>query len=193
MIASIRGRVIGLPSDGVVIEVNQVGLKVGVPAPLRARLHLEDPISLFTYLVVREDALNLYGFETQEECDFFALLLGVNGIGPRLAINLLSSLSPASMRRAVLQDQADVFGQVTGVGRKTAQKIILYLQDHIKAEPGIGLPGEEGESVDSEVLNALVTLGYSVIEAQTALQALPKETPNNTEERLRLALQSLAR
>jgi Holliday junction DNA helicase RuvA len=193
VIASIRGRVIGLPGDGVVIEVSQVGLKVGVPAPLRARLHLEDPISLFTYLVVREDALTLYGFETQEECDFFALLLRVNGIGPRLAINLLSSLSPASIRQAVLQNQADIFGQVPGFGHKTAQKIILHLQDHIKAEPGAGLPGPEGEPVDSEVLNALITLGYSVIEAQSALQALPKDTPKITEERLRLALQSLAR
>ncbi len=193
MIASVRGRVIALTNDGIILEVGQVGLKISITGPLRARLHLEESISLFTYLVVREDALALYGFESQEECDYFSLLLGVNGVGPRLAIAVLAALSPAAIRRAVLNDQPDIFGQVSGVGRKTALKIILYLQDRIKGEAGAGLPGPETEPVDAEVLNALVALGYSVVEAQSAIQSLPKESPKITEERLRLALQSLAR
>ncbi len=193
MIASVRGRVIALTNDGIILEVGQVGLKISLAAPFRARLHLEESISLFTYLVVREDALALYGFESQEECDYFSLLLGVNGIGPRLALAVLSALSPAAIRRAVLSDQPDIFGKVSGVGRKTAIKIILYLQDHIKGEAGAGLPGPETEPADAEVLNALVALGYSVVEAQSAIQSLPKEAPKITEERLRLALQSLAR
>ena len=193
MIASVRGRVIALTNDSIIVEVVQVGLKIYVPGPLKARLRLEEPISLFTYLVVREDALALYGFESQEECDFFSLLLGVNGIGPRLAINMLSVLSPAAIRRAVLNDQPEVFGQVSGIGRKTALKIILHLQDHIKGEAGAGLPSPETEPVNSEVLNALISLGYSVVEAQSALQSVPKDAPKVTEERLRLALQSLAR
>lgn len=193
MIASIRGRVIALTNDSIIVEVGQVGLKISVPGPLRARLRLEEPISLFTYLVVREDALALYGFESQEECDFFSLLLGVNGIGPRLAINMLSTLSPAAIRRAVINNQPEVFGQVSGIGRKTALKIILHLQDHVKGEAGAGLPSPEAEPVDTEVLNALIALGYSVVEAQSALQSVPKDAPKVTEERLRLALQSLAR
>ncbi len=188
MIASLRGKVVGLDTNRVVVEVGGVGLQVHIPAPLKDQLRRGDTVSFFTHLVVRQDALTLYGFDTPEARDFFVILMSVNGVGPRLALGMLSVLTPDSMRRAVFNQQAEVFSRVPGVGKKTAQKILLYLQDRIKAIEGFE-PLERISDVDSEVLSALTTLGYSVVEAQAALQWLPRDTPEDVETRLRLALQ----
>ena len=192
MIASISGEVTGITSDGLVISLGGLGLHTLVPVPLRSRLHPGESISLHTYLVVREDALSLYGFETLEERDFFVLLLGVNGVGPRTAIAILSVLSTDAIRRGVVSEQADVFARVPGVGKKTAQKILLHLQGKIRAESPLGIVAGMAET-DTEVIDALTSLGYSIIEAQTAVQAIPKDTPQEVETRLRLALQYFAR
>jgi Holliday junction DNA helicase RuvA len=130
--------------------------------------------------------LALYGFETQQDCDFFNLLLGVNGVGPRTAIAILSALSVDALRRAVLSEQPEIFARVPGVGKKTAQKILLHLQGKVSGTVGDVMPTLE---VDSEVLDALTGLGYSVIEAQAALQSIPRDTAKDLETRLRLALQ----
>jgi Holliday junction DNA helicase RuvA len=165
-----------------------VGLQVFAPAPLRDRLKPAETVFLYTYLVVREDALSLYGFDTKEGRDFFILLLGVNGVGPRLSLAMLSTLSPDAIRRAVFHEQADVFSRVPGVGKKTAQKILLHLQDRIPMEAGLERVTTISD-VDTEVLGALTSLGYSVVEAQTALQSIPRDTPQEIEARLRAALQ----
>lgn len=192
MIASVHGQVTSLGKNSIVVEVGGVGLLVFVPNPLRDRLRVGEKLHLFTHLVVRQDALALYGFETQEELSIFSLLLNVNGVGPRSALTVLSTLSSEVIRRAVIQEQVEVFNRVPGIGRKTAQNILLYLQDHIK--PGLEELAETlaMKDVDSEVLSALTALGYSVVEAQAALQALPKDAPEELEERLRMALQSLS-
>jgi len=148
-------------------------------------------IFLFTCLVVREDSLTLYGFETKDEKDLFLLLLSVNGVGPRLALAILSTLTTETIRRAVLSEQAEVFSRVPGIGKKTAQKILLQLQDRIPVTEG--LEAVVGMTdIDSEVLAALTTLGYSVVESQAALQSIPRDTPQEIEIRLRLALQYFA-
>lgn len=188
MIASLSGRVLEAEADYLVIGVGGVGLQVFVPAQLCSRLHPGDNAFLHTHLVVREDSLTLYGFETREERGYFTLLLQVNGVGPRLSLGVLSVLSPDAIRRAVFHEQADVFSRVPGVGKKTAQKILLQLQDRIPAEAGLE-PVAAMSETDSEVLAALTTLGYSVVEAQSALQSIPRDTPDEVEERLRLALQ----
>ena len=144
-------------------------------------------INLHTYLVVREDALALYGFETQEGRDYFKLLLGVSGIGPRLAVTILSTLTPEAIRRAVFSEQAEIFSRVPGVGMKTAQKILFNLQDKISSEEGYE-PLAVMSEVDSEVMGALISLGYSVVEAQAALQSIPRDAPEDVETRLRMAL-----
>jgi Holliday junction DNA helicase RuvA len=192
MIASISGEVTGITPDGLVISLGGLGLHTFVPVPLRSRLHTGERIDLHTYLVVREDALSLYGFETIEERDFFVLLLGVNGVGPRTAIAILSVLSTDAIRRGVVSEQADVFARVPGVGKKTAQKILLHLQGKIRAETPLGVIAGAAET-DTEVIDALTSLGYSIIEAQTAVQAIPKDTPQDVETRLRLSLQYFAR
>ncbi len=188
MIATLRGEVIQIEENALVVELGGVGLRVFVPAPLRSRLKPGEGISLFTHLVVREDALTLYGFESQAERDLFTLLLGVDGVGPKVSLAVLSTLSLEAVQQAVVAEQADVLGRVPGVGKKTAQKIVLYLHDRFK--PGDSLSRLSALSdKDGEVLAALTSLGYSVVEAQTAIQSLPKDAPDDVEQRLRLALQ----
>jgi Holliday junction DNA helicase RuvA len=191
MIASVSGKVIHRDAYSVVMEVGGVGLQVQVPAPLREELHPGETAFLHTYLVVRQDALTLFGFENIEGREYFILLLGVDGIGPRLALSVLSTLTPDAIRRAVFHEQADVFSRVPGVGKKTAQKILLHLQDRIGRVSGQE-PLAAISDIDGEVLAALTTLGYSVVEAQAAIQTIPRETPQEVEARLRMALRYFA-
>lgn len=187
MIATISGKVIQVETGSLVIEVGGVGFLVYVPNPLSDQTQRGQTRFLHTFLVVREDALALYGFETREGRDYFQLLLGVSGIGPRLAVTILSTLTPEAIRRAVFSEQPEIFSQVPGVGAKTAQKISFSLQDKISKEEGYE-PLAAMSDTDSEVLSALVALGYSVVEAQAALQSIPKDAPEDVESRLRLAL-----
>jgi Holliday junction DNA helicase RuvA len=188
MIASLSGKIIQSEADSVVVEVGGVGFQVHVPAPTRDRLHPGDNAFLYTYLVVRQDALMLYGFESKEGREFFILLLSVDGVGPRTALTVLSSLTPDAIRRAVFHEQAEIFTRIPGVGKKTSQKILLYLQDRIKSVEGLE-PVAMMSDTDTEVLAALTALGYSVVEAQAAIQSIPRDAPQEVETRLRLALQ----
>jgi Holliday junction DNA helicase RuvA len=191
MIALLRGTVAAIENDYIVVDVGGVGYQVLVPSPVRDDAQVGEVIILHTRLVVREDNWTLCGFDTKEGREYFSLLLGVNGIGPRLAVLILSTLAPEIIRRAVFTEQADVFSRVPGIGKKTAQKILLYLQDRIPASQTIGAVATLTD-VDSEVLSALTALGYSVVEAQSALQYIPRDTPQDVETRLRLALQYFA-
>jgi Holliday junction DNA helicase RuvA len=188
MIAYVNGKVLRIERDSVILEVNGIGYQVFVPQPFLDQVRNGDRASLYTYMVVRQDALSLYGFETLEGREFFELLLSVNGIGPRLALAILSVLNPDTIRRSVFNEQPEIFSRVPGVGKKTAQKILFHLQDKIKAVEGLE-PVAAYSEMDGEVLNALTALGYSVVEAQAALQSIPREAPQEIEERLRLALQ----
>ncbi len=188
MIASIHGETIKIDADGLVLNISGMGFKVLVPDATRMKTNPGDRIFLFTHLIVREELLALYGFETEDERDIFVQLLGVNGVGPRIALAMLSSLTVDTIRKAVLSEQPALLSRVPGVGNKTAQKIILYLQGKIHAEPGL-METMSIKDMDGEVIEALTGLGYSVIEAQAALQSIPKGTPEDLETRLRLALQ----
>jgi Holliday junction DNA helicase RuvA len=187
MIASISGNITQVDTGSLVVEVGGVGLLIYVPDPLSDQAKSGQTVFLHTYLVVREDALSLYGFDTQEGRDYFKLLLGVSGIGPRLAVTILSTLTPESIRRAVFSEQPEIFSRVPGVGTKTAQKISFSLQDKISKDEGYE-PLAAMSDADSEVMSALVALGYSVVEAQAALQSIPRDAPDEVETRLRLAL-----
>lgn len=188
MIASLRGPISLIEGNSIVVEVGGVGIQVFVPASLRDHLRVGESVLLYTYLVVRQDALTLYGFDALEAKEIFTLLLTVNGVGPRMALGILSVLSPDAIRRAVFHEQPEMFNRVPGVGKKTAQKILLSLQDRITAIDGMEAVARMTD-VDTEVLGALTALGYSVVEAQTALQSIPRDTPQEVETRLRAALQ----
>jgi Holliday junction DNA helicase RuvA len=188
MIATLRGEITQIEDGALVIEVGGVGLRVLVPAPLKERLKIGEAAFLYTHLIVREDALTLYGFEAAADRELFNLLLGVDGVGPKVALSVLSTLNLDTVQRAVFSDDSDLLSRVPGVGKKTAQKIVLHLHDRLKPISGLERIAAMSDA-DSEVLAALTALGYSVVEAQTAIQSLPKDAPQDVEERLRMALQ----
>lgn len=188
MIASLDGDVRDIATDSLVVGLGGLGLRVYVPAPLRDRVQVGDRIHLETLLIVRQDSLTLYGFDSAENREYYTLLLGVDGIGPRSALAVLSVLTVDAIRRAVFSEQADVFSRVPGIGRKTAQKILLHLQGRIGREDQLA-PVARMTDVETEVLGALTSLGYSIVEAQAALQSIPRDTPQDVETRLRAALQ----
>lgn len=188
MIATVHGKIFFIAEDHLVVDVGGVGFQVFVPEELRVTVRRGEPVSLYTYLVVREDALALYGFSTQDEVDLFTLLLKVNGVGPRLALEMLSTHSPDVIKRAVVQKQDSIFSQVSGIGKKTAQKIILTLEDRIPERESFQ-PVSELSELNIEVQEALVALGYSLVEAQAAIQSIPDDALENLEDRLTAALQ----
>jgi Holliday junction DNA helicase RuvA len=187
MIATLRGEITQIEDAAVIIEVGGVGLRVFVPAPLRDKLSVGEMVLLQTHLVVREDALTLYGFETGGDRQLFLVLLGVDGVGPKVALSVLSTLNLETIQRAVFNEESEVLSRVPGVGKKTAQKMMLYLKDRLKPMSGLEKIAAMSDT-DSEVLAALTALGYSVIEAQTALQSIPRDAPDDVEEKLRMAL-----
>lgn len=191
MIATLRGEITQIEENSLIVEVGGIGLRILVPAPLRVRVQVSENVFLYTYLVVRQDALSLYGFETQADRELFTMLLGVDGVGPRLALSVLSTLDIDTVHRAVFNEEHELLNSVPGVGKKTAQKIVLYLHDRFKPVEALTHLAAMSDT-DSEVLSALITLGYSVVEAQSAIQTIPKDAPDEVEERLRLSLQSFS-
>jgi holliday junction DNA helicase RuvA len=188
MIATLHGEITQVEENAIIIETGGLGLRTFVPKLLRERSKPGEAIFLFTHLVIREDDWKLYGFESQSDRELFTTLLSVDGVGPRTALAVLSTLNLETVQRAVFNEEPDLLSRVPGVGKKTAQKMILYLHDRLKSVSGLEKIASMSD-YDSEVLAALVALGYSVVEAQTAIQSIPKDAPENVEERLRLALQ----
>lgn len=187
MIATLRGQISHIEEHALIIEIGGVGLRVFVPAPLRTSLKVGDVTFLHTHLQVREDALTLYGFESQADKDLFNTLLGVDGVGPKVALSVLSTMTLDAIQRAIFADEGELLSKVPGVGKKTAQKMALHLKDKLKPSDGLSKLGSLAD-YDSEVLAALTALGYSVVEAQAAIQSLAKDAPTDVEERLRVAL-----
>jgi Holliday junction DNA helicase RuvA len=197
MIARIHGRVAAVEDDALVVEVGGVGLRVHVPAPLLADLGPEgSTVTLHTHLHVRETELALYGAADAASLRLFRLLLGVGGIGPRLALAVLSAFDVGTVERAILESDTDLLSQVSGVGRKTAHRIVLDLKGRLESEGlsagGAGLAGPA--VVDEEAVAALLTLGYNSGEARRALARAADEVPPDApvEERIRAALRLLA-
>ncbi len=190
MISSLEGNVQSVGDDQLVVEVGGIGLQLAVPlARLDVVPRVGGKIFLHTYLNVREDALELYGFGDADQRRLFQLLLKVNGVGPRLAMATLAHMAPDAVRRAVASDQPELMTKVPGIGRKTAEKIVFDLKDEferLEVEP------EAATEMDTEVLDVLTGLGYSVVEAQAAVQSLPDDTPEDIEERVRVALRYFA-
>lgn len=187
MIATLRGEITQIADAALILEVGGAGLRVFVPKPLLTRFQPGEVVLLQTHLIVRENDLSLYGFETVADRQLFLTLLGVDGVGPKMALAVLSTLTLDTVQRAVFSEEPDLLSRVPGVGKKTAQKMLLYLKDRLKPVSGLEKIVTMSDA-DSEVLAALTALGYSVIEAQTALQSLPKDAPDSVEEKLRLAL-----
>ena len=193
MIAYLRGVLESITKDSAVVNVGGVGFGVHPSAAARARLNgVGQPAEFFTHLHVRENELSLYGFASEEEHALFELLLSVKGVGPKVALAVLASGPPDTLRAAIANDQPDVLTRVPGVGTRTAKAIILHLKDKV----GVGLaaaPVAYLTDTDAEVISALTGLGYSVVEAQTAVASLPRDPAMPLDERLRQALAYFAR
>jgi Holliday junction DNA helicase RuvA len=193
MISRLRGKPVGRTLDGLVLDVGGVGyLVAATPSALRSadsgRADGAGEVTVETYLHVREDALQLYGFADAAERELFLHLLGVSGIGPKVALAVVSSAPPADLRRAIALDDPARFQAIPGIGKKTAERIVLELKGSIAAaiEPNGGGAGVSG-LVERD---ALVELGYSVVEAEQALATVDPELP--AQERVRLALRGVA-
>jgi Holliday junction DNA helicase RuvA len=190
MIWSVRGVVQHIGEDHLVLEVGGIGLRIAVSSGVLASLpEVGKAAFVHTYMLFRQDEFKLYGFSTPEERGLFELLLAISGVGPKLAIGILSNLSPDLLRTAVVEGRPEVFTGVPGVGRKTAEKIIFNLKDTFSGPAAA--PIRRSES-DTEVLAALTALGYSLVEAQSALQAIPEDAPEDVAARVRMALQYFA-
>jgi len=190
VIGSLRGTVLERSMTGeVLVEVGGVGYRVLVPSGM-STLVPGQPAFLFTHTHVREDALVLYGFSTREERDTFEVLIGATGVGPKLALAICSVHPPAALRRVLADNDVDALTLVPGVGKRTAQRLLLELKARLEV-PGV-IPVEDGAEppARAQVRDALAGLGYGPEEVRDALAALPDEGP--VEALLRDALRHLA-
>ncbi|MCS7260193.1 MAG: Holliday junction branch migration protein RuvA [Anaerolineae bacterium] len=192
MIGRIRGEVIEKREGALLLDVNGIGFIVHVPADLLDAID-GGSVTLYTHLQVRQDELTLYGFADRESWQLFRTLLSVPGIGPRVALSILSHVPAEMLRRAVMREEIALLARVPGIGPKKARQLVFALRDKIGTEE-VGMVGAPISDADSEVIAALTALGYSAAEAHAALRALPPEVRDQpVEERVRLALSSLAR
>lgn len=190
MIASLHGTLESLGSDGVVVNVNGIGFQVFLPASVMNALSgVGKEVHLHTYLHLREDNVALYGFTSPDELRLFQTLLSVSGLGPKLALAMLSTLSLEQLALAIAGGNADLLTTVPGIGKKTASRIILELKDKIGAGWVVAPEAAAAVGENGDVLTALVSLGYSAAEASRAVASLPQNKSLSLEERVRLALQ----
>ena len=174
--------------DGLVLDVGGVGyLLAATPTAVRMASGADEVI-VETYLHVREDALQLYGFADAEERELFAHLLSVSGVGPKVALAIVSGSPPAELRRAIALEDTARFEAIPGIGRKTAQRVVLELREKLAA--GVDIAPAAAASSDLVARDALVELGYSLVDAERALADVDSELP--AEERVRLALRKAA-
>ena len=189
MIATLHGKLQSRTDDSLIVNVGGVGFRVRVPSSALANLGaVGSDVMLFTHLHVREDDLSLYGFAAEEELRLFETLLTVSGIGPKVALGVLSSASADTLRVAIAQGNLDVLTAIPGIGKKTAQRLVLELKGKIDVS-GLSEVGELS-SLDEDVMNALINLGYSAAEATRAARSVPSSA-QTVEERVRTALQYL--
>src|SRR5258708_17965363 len=187
MIDIVSGQVASVDKASIVVMIGGVGLRVNVPKTVFEVVtgagHL---VTLYTYLAVREDALTLYGFLTEEDRHLFEILLSISGVGPKMGLAILSTISLDHLKNAVAREEADVLTRVPGVGKKTAEKIVFELKGKMGKAVSLGLA--PFNDADGDVISALTGLGYSIVEAQTAVQSIPRDAPKDFDTRLRLAL-----
>jgi len=190
VIGSLRGQVTHLGPDHVILEIAGVGYRVQVGPALLARMRPEREAHLFIHPLVREDQQALFGFGSSEELGFFELLMTVTGVGPRLALAITTAYPVTKLQLAIVNDDLDLLTSVSGVGRKTAQRIALELKEKIHAA-GIAAGGP-GAGTDSDVVAALESLGYTAAEARRAAGAVA-DMQNGIDARIKAALQELVR
>ncbi len=188
MIAGLKGTIQALGSDWAIVNVNGIGFRVYMPTSTLSTLGATgEEVELHTHLHLREDNATLYGFASAEELGLFQTLIGVSGLGPKLALAMLSAMSVEKLSMAIASGSADLLTEIPGVGKKLAERLILELKEKIAAG-WVSVPAELAEE-NADVLAALTSLGYSVREATRAIAAIPPDPKLALEEKIKLALQ----
>jgi len=176
MIASIKGTIRLKRESFLVLENQGIGYKVFVPESVLLKGTIDDELELFTYQHVREDALQLFGFSTLEDLELFEKLISVSGVGPKTGLNVFGVASAKDIKSAIINDNPNILKKVSGIGAKTAERIVLELKNKIAALAGYdGIKTSEELDVDSDVVDALVSLGYQPRQAQEALKKIDPE------------------
>lgn len=190
MIASLSGTIQRIEADGLIVGVGGVGVRVFVPGTVLENVGgIGRSIRLHTHLIVREQELALYGFEAMEDLQLFEVLLGVSGVGPKVGLAILSTLSPELLKSAIMREETAVLQRVPGIGKKTAERLMFQLRDKLdltEVQTAVPLVSD----VDADVIDVLTTLGFSIVEAQTALQNVPRDV-ESVDARVQQALQYL--
>lgn len=203
MISFIKGELDSIYEDGIVIENGGIGYDIKVPLSVMNELpSIGEEVKIYTYLYVREDILCLYGFLSKDDLQVFKLLITVNGIGPKGALGILSTISPDDLRFAVLADDAKAIAKAPGIGAKTASKLILELKDKLKLEDAFEQKlskssldtstGATDTNAKNEAIQALVALGYTNTEALKAVRGIDITPDMNTEDILKLSLKKIS-
>jgi Holliday junction DNA helicase RuvA len=191
MIRAINGKIEGIGPDWVLVEIAQVTLQISVPSSaIQSFGPIGNAIKLHTHLTVREDGMSLYGFKSPEELRIFELLIGVTGIGPKLALTILSNVEVDHLVTIILTQDQENLNSIPGVGKKTAGRLLLELKGKLDGD-WIETISSVQESGNSEVISALIALGYSPSEARIAVSKLPSPQSKSVEELVLLALQGL--
>ena len=197
MIGFLRGTVASLKTDTCLMDVHGVGYRVSISDATRRELVQGKEAQLYTYLSVREDALQLYGFRTEQEYDMFLVLIGISGIGPKVALGILSSITVSRLATAITNEQTSVLTKLPGIGKKSAERLILELKDKLAFAAGadeqltLTTDAPIGDTVLEEASAALAALGFAQNEIAIALRGLEKcET---SEEAIKMALKKLSR
>lgn len=200
MIAKLSGKLIHKSPEYSIIDVNGVGYRVFTPFSTFYELpDIENQVTLHTYTNVREDALQLFGFLTTDEKEIFQLLISVSGIGPKLAVNILSGITPEELKGALLNGNLVRLTAIPGIGKKTAERMVLELKDKVlklhKEKPGVqAKPVLTSDEVLEDAISALVNLGYKRPQAEGALEKVKKDNPDSDiEEMIKGALKILAK
>lgn len=202
MIGYIKGEVAGIYEDRIVLEVGGIGYNVFMPASSLDLIDgIGDIVKIYTYLLVREDALSLYGFLTRDDLELYKLLISVNGIGPKGALALLSVMTSDELRFAILSGDAKQIGKAPGIGAKTAQRLIIDLKDKVNIQDAFELRDEHASAgkgreglgvVREEAVEALVALGYSQSDSYRAVRSVGNDV-NDVESVLKLALGNMSK
>jgi Holliday junction DNA helicase RuvA len=192
MIASVNGIIHKIGKDHVVLGVGGVGLRVFVPRTVLEKVGgTGRSLNLFTHLVVKETELTLYGFDSEEDLNLFEVLLAVNGVGPKVGLAILSTLSPDVLKGAIAREETAVLQRVPGIGKKTSERIMFHLRDKLDLTAEAGAMPFVSD-VDADVIDVLTSLGFSIVESQMALQNIARDV-TGVEARVQLALQYLDR
>lgn len=186
MIGSIKGKILQKATNYVIIDTNGVGYKVFVTPILLTQLKVDQEISMLVHTYVREDQISLYGFERLAELEFFELLLTVSGVGPKSALGIMSLATVEMIKSAIVSEDPTVFTKVSGIGRKTAERVIVELKEKLRTQVDSSPVAKE----HSDALDALMSLGYSQQQARDALKSVPP-TLTNLQEKVKAALKSL--